>query len=131
MTLAELLAANPTAKAEYDKALADARSEGEAKAKADIKGTMDKVSPILASVEYSQSVKDLGIKAILGEKSYETFEAVVAVADMNKEQGAQAAAQGEEGNGGEETPPAGDMTDDEKALADYEARKKRLNEGEV
>jgi hypothetical protein len=109
MDLKEFLDQNSGARAEYDKALADARTAGAKSAEAKIVATMEKVAPILASDAYDKITKENGIAVIKGEKSIEAFEAVVAVVDREIEQKKEAAAKGEQG---EETPPneGGDKT---------------------
>jgi ATP-dependent protease ClpP protease subunit len=84
----------------------------------------------LLAAAYDKPTKELGVAVITGEKSVEAFDAVVAVVDRENEKAAQAAAQGEEGQGGEETPPSGG-DESVAAAANYEARKARLNAGEV
>lgn len=130
MDLKELLAANPGVQAEYDAAMATARTEGGEAVRDSIKATMAKVSPILSSDAYDKPTKDLGVAVITGEKSVEAFDAVVAVVDREIEKAAEAAAQGEEGQGGEETPAGSGGKGAEEAAA-YETRKGRLNIGEV
>lgn len=122
MTLAELFAANPTAKAEHDTLIATARTEGETAAKDDIKAVMDRVAPILGSQDYSEAVKACGVKAITGEGTVAAFEAVVVMADEAIEKAAAEAAKGEQG---EETTAAGGGGADAEAQA-YEDKKKRL-----
>ena len=124
MTLAELLAANPAAKAELDALIVKARAEGEVSAKDEMKAVIAKVSPILASADYPATIKDYGVKAIVGEGSLATFDALVVMEDQRIEEAKQKAAAGE---GGEETPPGG-SGEEARAEADFEARKKRLKE---
>jgi len=126
MSLAELLAGNPTARAEHETALVEARKEGEKKGREDIMAIVEKVTPIMSSDEYTPSVKQMGILAIKGEKSFEAFEAVVAMADMQKEQAKSAAAASEQPD---ETPGGGEDGDAAKEQAEFEARKARLGEG--
>jgi ATP-dependent Clp endopeptidase proteolytic subunit ClpP len=127
MSLKALLAdpANASAKAEYDLALANARTEGEAFAKEEMKAVIAKVSPILASKDYPTAVKDYGVKAIVGEGALATFDALVVMEDQRIEAAAAAAAQDEEAL---ETPPNGGGDDDDpvaKAKAEHKAKMAR------
>lgn len=131
MTLAELLAANPSAQVEYDDAIGKARTEGATGAKDEMKAVITRVSPQLTSAAYDADVKDAGIKAITGEGHISTFETLVVIADRDIEKAkaeaaAASAAEGGDGNGGEETPgqAAGQGADDATAYAEKQARLK-------
>lgn len=121
MTLAELLAANPSAQAGYDAAIAQARSEGEVSARDEMKAVIAKVSPFLTSASYDADVKEAGIKAITGEGHIATFETLATIADRDLEKAKAKAAEEEEG---EETPPGGG--EGLEAGAAYADKKKRL-----
>jgi ATP-dependent protease ClpP protease subunit len=120
MTLAELLAANPSAKAEYDVAIGKARTEGETAAREEMKAVIAKVSPILGSPDYPAAVKDYGVKAIVGEGALATFDALVVMEDQRIEKDKAEAAAAETGETGE-TPGAttgGDAAADAQAAFD-------------
>ena len=85
MTFTEFLAANPTAQADYDAALATARTEGEKAAKDEMKAVIASISPKLTSEAYGPDVKEAGIKAITGEGHISTFETLVVIADRDIE----------------------------------------------
>jgi hypothetical protein len=123
-SLVELLSENPSAKAEHDTLVREAEAKGKSDAKEELKARIDKVKPILSSDEYDQPVKELGILAMIGEKSMESFETIVTMRDMDIEAQKQKAAEGET----DETPetPASGGGDAAKAEADYQARKARL-----
>jgi ATP-dependent protease ClpP protease subunit len=97
MALAELLAQNPAAKAEFDAALAAARTEG---AQA-VRTTIAAVTPILESAVYPAAIKAVAVKALKGDTSADTLTTTVAVFDAMKEEQAAAAAAAETGA----TPP--------------------------
>jgi len=99
MTLAELLASDPAAKADYDKAISAARVEG----RQGVLEVAKKAAPIMASAAYPQQIKELAVKAISGEVSGETLTATIAMYDALKEGGAHASAV-EETAGQKETP---------------------------
>jgi hypothetical protein len=126
--LVKLLAENPEAKAEHEKALLDAKAEGKASAQEEFKGLTEKVKPILASDAYEQPIKAMGIEVLLGSKSLETFESVVTIKDMEIEKAKEEAAKAEQGK---ETPATGGAVSPEQAETDYQARKDRLKMGEV
>jgi ATP-dependent protease ClpP protease subunit len=95
MTLEELLAANPTAQAEFEAAIGKARTEGETAAKDWMKALVAKVSPIITSDKYDDKVKAFGIDVITGEKTIDGFEAIVFMKDQELEAAASDAAQSE------------------------------------
>ena len=109
-TLAELLAENPSAKAEHDILVATARTEGATGAKDEMKIVVDRVSPILGSPNYSEAVKACGVKAITGEGTVAAFEAVVVMADEALELTKAEAAKKETEKTGETTGTGGDKT---------------------
>jgi len=105
-TLVELLADNPSAKAELDILIATARTEGETAAKDEMKAVIAKVSPIITSPDYGADVKTAGIEAITGDGHIATFETLVKITDRDIET-AKAEAAKKETEEGEETPGAG------------------------
>lgn len=125
MTLEALLAdpANTSAKAEFEAAIARARTEGETAAKDEMKAVIAKVSPQLTSAEYDADVKDAGIKAITGEGHISTFETLVVIADRDIEK-AKADAAKAESNKLLETPgsPA-EVAADAEAVAEFQKKK--------
>ena len=123
MTLSALLEANPAAKLEYNNAIAEAGRQGETKGKADIEARIKKASAYFGT-DYSDKIKGIAAEVITGEKSVETLEAVVAVMDMNAENVASAAAQGETGDQGDTNAGAGDKTAE--AEAEFQAKKARI-----
>jgi ATP-dependent protease ClpP protease subunit len=92
MALKKLLADNPAAQAEYDAALAAARTEGESTGKAAIQATIDRVTPILASGAYPASVSNVALAVLKGTELVGTLTAVVATVDAMREDAATAAA---------------------------------------
>jgi ATP-dependent protease ClpP protease subunit len=92
MALKKLLADNPAAQAEYDAALAAARTEGESTGKAAIQATIDRVTPILASGAYPASVTNVALAVLKGTESAGTLTAVVTTVDAMREDAAAAAA---------------------------------------
>jgi len=122
-TLAELLAENPSAKAEHDILVATARTEGATGAKDEMKEVIARVAPILKSPEYSEAVKTCGVKAITGEGTVAAFEAVVVMADETLEK-AKAEAAKKETEKGKETPGAsGVKLTDAEAAAEFKKKK--------
>lgn len=80
MNLEEYLKSNPSAKTEFD-----AKIDESVKAeKEKFSGNVDKVSKILMSNAYGESIKKAGIKVLNGEKSYSDFEDLVAISDEMK-----------------------------------------------
>lgn len=83
MGLAEFLAANPEAQAEYDQKITAAVGEVAKQRKVDA----EKVAPIIMSDNYGKAIKNAGMKVLSGEKSYSNFEDMVAVVDeMNEKE---------------------------------------------
>ena len=122
-TLAELLAENPSAKAEHDKLIAKARTEGATGAKDEMKEVIERVAPILKSSDYSEAVKACGVKAITGEGTVAAFEAVVVMADETIEK-AKAEAAKKETDSTKETPGAsGKKLTDAEAEAEFKKKK--------
>lgn len=103
MTLKELLAANPAAKAEHDAALASARAEGEKAGKDAMQATVAKVSPFLTSADYPETIKKTAVAVLKGEQTAANFDAVVAAVDAVREERAASAAAEESGKQ-KETP---------------------------
>ena len=98
VSLKELLTDNPKAKAEYDDALAAARSEGEKS----VRATIDRVVPLMTSGEYPKVITETAIKVLKGEEAMGTLTASVAAVDAVKQQAEQNAAAAEQN--GSETP---------------------------
>ena len=122
-TLAELLAENLSAKAEHDKLVVTARTEGTTEARDVMKAVIAKVSPVLTSAEYGPDVKDAGIKAIIGDGPIATFETLVVLADRDTEK-AKAEAAKKETEKGKETPGAsGEELTDAEAKAAFDKKK--------
>lgn len=92
MNLQEFLAANPAARAEYDAAIAAARTEGETAMKA----TVTAVAPFLTSKDYPPTIAATAVKVLTGEVDQTVLSACVAAVDAVKEQQAGAAAGGEQ-----------------------------------
>ncbi len=122
-TLAELLAENPSAKAEHDKIVATARTEGATAAKDQMKAVVDRVAPILKSPEYSEAVKGCGVKAITGEGTVAAFEAVVVMADETLELAKAEAAKIESAKLKETPGASGDKLTDAEAAAALKQKK--------
>jgi hypothetical protein len=101
MALQQLLAENPAAKAEFDKALSDARTEGEKAGTQAVEARITAVAPIMESTEYPSPIKATALKALKGDTSVEALNTAVTVYDALKEQGLASAA-------GNETTAAGD-----------------------
>lgn len=101
MTLAEFLAQNPEAKAQYDADLKAQHEAGQAKQKA----TFETVAPYLASDSaYGKSVCDLALKALKGEVSSEAVLTTVTTIDAMKEQ-AKSKDAADDSDGNPDTPP--------------------------
>ena len=122
-TLAELLAENPTAKAEHEVLITTARTEGATATKDEIKAVIDKVSPVLTSAEYGADVKDAGIKAIIGDGPIATFETLVVLADRDTEKAKAEAAQKETDKTGETAGASGEKLTDAEAAAEFQKKK--------
>lgn len=82
MELSEFLAQNPTAKAEYDAAIALAKTEGKTELKTELKSISAKVLPIVKSGEYMQRVTEAGFEAMSGERNLTSFIDLVALSDQ-------------------------------------------------
>ena len=129
MTFAELLAENPSAKAEHDVLIVKARTEGATEAKDEMKAVIASISPKLMSEAYGQDVKEAGIKAIIGDGPIATFETLVVLADRDTE-AAKAKAALEETEEVEETPGAtGEKLTDAEAKEAFDAKLERTKEG--
>lgn len=85
MTLKEFLDSNPAAKAEYEAALAAQNEAGVKKGKEDYIASLEPVTNYLNSEEYPKQIKDVAIGVIMGKKSLETLDTMVASVDMFKE----------------------------------------------
>lgn len=116
-TLTEFLSKNPDAKKEIDastKVAVDAAvktaNDKNAEEKKKDNEKIDKASKYLSSKTYSQDVKDVAIDVIKGEKSMESLDTVVNIADKNKESESSEAAE-EETKTAEETTPDSKITD--------------------
>lgn len=126
MSLKELLATDPEAKATYDadiKAAADtARKEGEVAGKKEGMETMqacfDAGMPILSSADYPEVVKER-VTAKMKAGDVEGMKDFVALHDMNKES---VAANDAEGEQDDETPASGPTGKADQAEQDFQAR---------
>lgn len=127
-TLAELLADNPSAKAEHVTLVTTARTEGATEAKDVMKAVITKVSPILMSAEYGPDVKDAGIKAIVGEGSVSTFDTLVVIADRDIEKAKAEAAKKESDKDGETPGANGEKLTDAEAAAEFKKKKEDVKE---
>jgi ClpP class serine protease len=92
MTLSELLAANPAAKADYTANLAAARAEGETAGIVAMTAKIEKVTPFLISKDYGDAVKKTAVAVLKGEQTTANFDAVVSAVDAVREENALAAA---------------------------------------
>lgn len=128
-TFQEFLAENPAEKAKYDadiKAATDlARTEGETAGKAsgikEMKAISDVVTPIISSSHYPDAIKTRVIeKAQSGD--IEAIKDYVSMYDMTTEGIATAQAIEEEGD---ETPPTGQVSKEEQAEGEFQARMKK------
>ncbi|GHU93280.1 hypothetical protein FACS189479_04400 [Spirochaetia bacterium] len=81
MTLAELLAADPSAKAAHDALIAQAEKNGREKAESDAKAIFAKCKVAFDNEAYA-GLRDLALKVISGESKIEALEASYANADM-------------------------------------------------
>lgn len=88
MTLNELLAKDPAAKAEHDALVAAARTEGETA----VRATIDKVAPYLSNDKYPKVIGQTAVKVLKGEGSMIELTASVAAVDAVREVAATAAA---------------------------------------
>lgn len=114
MALQKLLADNPAAKAQYDAALAAARTEGEAAGKKTVMDTIEAVSPYLANAEYPGIIASTALKVLKGEEGKATLVAAVAAVDAVREDAANRKA-GDEGNKAGETKGQGGQPVEHKA----------------
>jgi ATP-dependent Clp endopeptidase proteolytic subunit ClpP len=92
MTLAEFLAANPVEKIEFDKMITAEFQKGVEAGEKNISARVEMASKYLKG-EYPDQIKKIAAEAIIGDKSAETLEAVVAVHDMAEEKIKAAAAE--------------------------------------
>ena len=122
-TLAELLVENPSAKAEHDKIVATARTEGATGAKDEMKAVVERVAPILKSPDYSDAIKTCGVKAITGEGTVAAFEAVVVMADETLELAKAEAAKIESAKLKETPGASGNKLTDAEAAAEFQKKK--------
>lgn len=86
MTLHELLAANPAAKAEYDAAIISAKAEGEKAGSAAMAAKIEKVAPFIGSTAYPPSVSALALNVLKGDDTMASLTTVVTTLDCIKEQ---------------------------------------------
>ena len=128
-TLAELLADNPEAKAEYDVALKAHGKEqfaaGETAGKEEIQGTIKAVAPYLNSDDYPEVIGETALKVLNSEESIITLKASVAAVDAVKEKDNTDNASDETDADGETNGQGGQMTDAEKAEESFQARMKK------
>lgn len=89
MNLAQLLAANPAAKIEYDAALAQAEKAGTDK----VEMRITAATPYLNNETYPAAVGQTAVKLLKGECNADTLLAVVTAVDAVREQAASTAAQ--------------------------------------
>lgn len=78
MTLAEFLAQNSGANAEHQKALDDAKAEGNTEGIAAKQAEIDRIHPLITAEGASAALIESGFKALKGESSVDSF---VAIAD--------------------------------------------------
>ena len=90
LSLQELLAQNPTAKAEVDALIAKAKEE----AKAEYSARVEKVMPIIQSTAYPANIKTIACNVLSGKEEMAAFTATVAVFDCKTEAEKSASAQG-------------------------------------
>lgn len=101
MTLAELFAANPGTKAEYDAAIAEAFSGGETAATDKMKAIVAKTKGVLTSPDYSDTAKEFAALTIIGDKDLAAFEAILFMEDKDIEAKKASDAKGETDENGE------------------------------
>jgi ATP-dependent Clp endopeptidase proteolytic subunit ClpP len=77
--LTDFLALSPVAKADHETALTEARATVESGRVTE--EVINKVSNIIASPDYDESVKAVGVKVLVGKKDYSDFEDMVAMED--------------------------------------------------
>lgn len=149
MILKELLEQNPSAKIEYDYAIAEAEKTGgnqnEMRKMADrfegisnllaevrnkkekMQAELKKIAPIIASNEYPLAIRKLASEVLTGAEDYASLKGVITMHDAQKENQNSQAAGGEQGK---ETPPGQSPVISEdgsiKNRADYDAEIKRM-----
>ena len=103
MTLKELLASDPGAKAEYDAALKVAADTARDAVTADYKARFEAVKPFLGSEEYAsaEDIREAGLQVMAGDLETPMFKMMVTMHDKIKATLDTKAAAGE----GEEVPP--------------------------
>jgi ClpP class serine protease len=141
MTLAELLAANAGAQAEYDKVIEAAKADGVKSGResvlAEQKLNAEKVKPFIkADSKYGDAVRLVAVDVALGVKSVDRLEDVVTVIDAQKELDNSADAQDEtdeQPENGEITgnADAGKLTEEQKAEQEFQANSKRFRESRM
>lgn len=109
MDLKTLLAANPTAQAEFDAAITAAEAKGKVAGKEEAKLAAKEVANFLANPNYPKQVGEMAIKVLTGDQPQSSLQQMVATADMilemQKGQGA-AAGTAAAGETPAQTPPA-------------------------
>lgn len=103
--LMEFLAKNPEAKAEYEKAIAEAGKAGEKKANA----RAEKAAAFI-SASYPEAIHNMAKKVMKGEAMEETLEAMVSMHEMSVENKASEAAKNESAQQLDTPPAAADDT---------------------
>lgn len=86
MTLAELLAANPAAQAEFNTAVQAARTEGVTAGTQTVEARIAAASPFLNNAAYGAAVSTLAVRVIEGKEAQGTLTAVITVMDAQREQ---------------------------------------------
>jgi ClpP class serine protease len=95
MTLAEFLAQNPAAKAEFDAQISEETAKAVERAEKARSAEMAKIIPVLEGGAYPRSLQAVGFKALRGETSADAFVGAVAVYDSTVEARATETAQEE------------------------------------
>ena len=110
MSLKDLLAQNPAANIEYEKAISDSENAGYQKGKADMIEISSKAATFVQNAEYPEQVKSIALEVMQGKKSVEALDSIVATADMIKQMQASGTAVIEQpaGGTGEQTPATAD-----------------------
>lgn len=103
--LADFLAENPAAMAEYEAAKAKEFEAGKAAGKKELQANHAKMAVYLKGDEYPAKFKNVVIQGIEGKKSFEAIESMADMLDILQEEQNSAAAQ-EESEALPETPPA-------------------------
>lgn len=85
MALKELLEQNPAAKIEYDNELKMKYEAGVTEGQNAMKVTIEKASMFINSADYPVQIKNAAIEVVLGKKSIDALDSMVATADMIKE----------------------------------------------